>query len=251
MSISDDPSSDTSPRRPRVRFSLLALLLFVSAFCLFLAWAVQPKKYVVESLFQVMAVPPSILAGTGSGFNEREYDILRDTQTALIKSNFVLQAALRGPGVATQPVFKSQLDPVAWLGAHLEVKFDHDSEILAIRMHCKEGEVKEYAAILDSVAQAYLNEVVFADDQRRLMTRDALAKSVHKLESELEDQYGVLEMKTKDVGKDSAEVKLRQIQIDALAQYWRQALSALDAADIEAEAPKRIMEIQPAVSRSE
>ena len=93
---SDSPSDDAQlTRGTRFRFSLLALLVFVAAICLILAWAVRPRMCTVETLFQIKAVPPSIRSTSGSAFNEREFDIFRHTQIELIKSDFVLRAALR------------------------------------------------------------------------------------------------------------------------------------------------------------
>ena len=168
------------PRQPIFRFSLLALLLFVTAACILLAWAVQPRKYVVETLFEISAAPPNIFGLTNSSFNEREFEILRRTQVELMKSDYVLQAALRNPQIAALRVLKSQRDPIAWLHDHLEVEWPRDSELLAIRLHCTEGAVPDSALLLNSVASAYQNEVVFTEDQSRLVARDALAKIVEQ-----------------------------------------------------------------------
>jgi hypothetical protein len=119
MSSDNLPDDGQTRRGARFRFSLLALFVFIAAVCLILAWAVQPQKFVVETLFQIKAVPPSILGGANRSFNEREFDILRHTQFDLIKSDFVLTAALRGPGVASLPILASKEDPVAWLRNHL------------------------------------------------------------------------------------------------------------------------------------
>jgi hypothetical protein len=245
--ISNLPSS----RRPVVRFSLLALFLFVTAACILLAWAVQPRKCVVETLFQISAAPPDIFGLTNSSFNEREFDILRRTQIELIKSDYVLQAALRNPQIAALPVLKSQRDPVTWLHDHLEVECPKDSELLAIRLHCTEGEVPDSILILNGVTSAYQNEVVFADDQSRLVARDALARSLSRLSKELDAKIEGAQKRIDELGKDSFEAKLVEREIDELEEVRKRASASLIEMDMEAEAPKRIKLIQPATARQE
>jgi hypothetical protein len=251
MIIESTPSNPPPPRKPRLRFSLLALLLFVTAACVLLAWAVQPCKYVIETLFQINVVPPSIFGNAHSPTDLREFEILRHTQMELIRKDFVLEAALRDPKIAALPVVKSQKDAVAWLCDHLDVESSANSELLAIRMRCAEGAINDYRAILDSVAAAYQNVVVFDDDQLRLVTRDALAKQVSKGQRDLQSKMEVLEKRTKESGKDSPIVRLAQAEIDVLTEIWRKSYAELSEMDMEAEAPKRIMLIQPATAKQE
>jgi hypothetical protein len=250
MSSDNLPAAGQTRRGARFRFSFLALLVFVTLVCMLLAWAVQPKVYFAEALFQVNASPPKTLDDSNRSFNEREFDILRRTQLELIKSDFVLQAALRGPGVAILPQLRSQRDPAQWLHDHLEVEFPNGSEVLAIRLPCTEAAGADACKIVNGVANAYLNEVVFANDQEQLVTRDALAKSTAQLSNQLNERLQMLSGQMKDADKDSAKVKMQQLELDTLTETWRKARAALNEADFEAESPKRILEIQPAVMRS-
>ena len=152
------------------RVGLLALVVFVTIVCLILAWVMRPSKYVVTCLFQIDAVRPSIFGNTESEFNEREFDSLRRTQLELLKSHFLLQSALRNPKIAALPVIQSEKEPISWLQNLLDVDFPDGSEVLTIRMHCQEDAINDYRAIVDSVAAAYLNEIVFAEDQIDLST---------------------------------------------------------------------------------
>lgn len=238
------------PRQPIFRFSLLALLLFVTAACILLAWAVQPRKFVVEALFEISSAPPDIFGLTNSSFNEREFEILRHTQVEVMKSVYLLQTALRNPQIAALRVLKSQRDPITWLHEHLEVEWPKDSELLAIRLHCTEGEVPDTVLILNSVTSAYQKVVVFDKDQAQLVARDALARSFSKLSQELETKMEELEA-LENSGKGGAEVQSRQLDIDVLTTTYRKCASALREMDMKAEAPKRIKLIQPATARQE
>ena len=211
------PSPAPGGRALGKRVGLLALVVCVTIACLILAWVMRPSKYVVTCLFQIDAVRPSIFGNTE--FNEREFDSLRRTQLQLLKSHFLLQSALRNPQVAALPVIQSQEDPISWLQNLLEVDFSDGSEVLAIRMHCREDAINDYRAIVDSVAAAYLNEIVFAEDQTRLVHRDALAKSF-KLSAEVESKMGELYDLTKDIeaiNKDSPK-DIKDSAKDAVAQ---------------------------------
>jgi uncharacterized protein involved in exopolysaccharide biosynthesis len=251
MSIDNDQSLLSGARAIKLRFSLLALLVFVTIVCLFLAWEVQPRKYVLTSLFQVSAVRPSIFGNAESAFNEREFDLLRRTQLELIKSDFVLQAALRDPKVAALPIIQSQIDPISWLRNHLEIDSPGGSEVLAIRMHCPKEAVDDYRAILDSVASAYQKEVVFSEAQRRLVNRDALVKTLSRISDEVEARMRDLQTVSKDSEKDSPAVRMGQARLDGLMEVMHRAGIALQDIDMEAGAPQRIRLIQPATAAKE
>ena len=105
---------------------------------------------------------------------------MRNTQLALLKSNFVLQSAVRDPAIAALTIFGTQ-DPVEWLLEHLEVEFPQQSEILAIRLRGTEPQANDLRMIVDAVAKAYVNEVVYTGRQGRLASRDTLVRSLGKL----------------------------------------------------------------------
>ena len=100
-----EPAYSGTPRY--LRFSLLALLLFVTVICIALAWLVQPNRVVATALFEVMSSPQTFLSDELTSHpNDQEFEILKKTQLAKIKSNYVLTAAIRNPGVASLPILK-------------------------------------------------------------------------------------------------------------------------------------------------
>ena len=62
------------------------------------------------------------------------FEILKKTQLALLKSNFVLTAAIRPPGIASLSVLAGEPDPVEWLQENLVVDFPQNGEILSISL---------------------------------------------------------------------------------------------------------------------
>ena len=84
----------------------------------------------------------------------------KDAVLLVIKSKYVLTAALRPPGVASLPIFAGLDDPVGWLEAHLEVAFPENGEILAIGLAGTEEQSDDIKSVVDAVAKAYQDEVL-------------------------------------------------------------------------------------------
>jgi hypothetical protein len=184
------PDATFEPARSRfklrLRFSLLALLILVTLICVGLAWLVQPNLVVATALFQVESVNPTLIGDdTRQLRDEQEFEIVKKSQIALLKSYFVLNSALRNPGISGLPIFRSQKDPVAWLQDHLEADFPQYGEILAISLRGPEAQAKDLVQIVDAVANAYRNEVIYEGKQRSLASRDMLARSLENLKIEM------------------------------------------------------------------
>jgi hypothetical protein len=184
-------------------------------------------------------------------YDEREFEIIKRSQLAKLSSYYVLQAAVRKPTVAALPVFQNQPDPVAWLQEHLEVDFPGDGEIMAIRLRGPESHSNDLVFIVDEVTRAYEDEVIFADTQTRLNTRDLTAQSLKRLKEELIEKMQVLNDIKKEIGTaatDSPEIHARQMEVDVLSELAREISRRLELCDFEANAPSRIRKLQPAVA---
>jgi polysaccharide biosynthesis transport protein len=187
----------------RRRLILAVCMGLVAALAVAVAlWFIFPESSSAIALFQIDSKEPSlafdVTHGTGGDF-----DILQKTQLALLKSHFVLQAALRGPGIASLSALAGENDPVQCLMDKLSVNFLQNSEILSITLSGGE-DPEDLRKLVDSVASAYLNEVVFAKDQERLVTRDALAKSLQKISDEIEAKMDAYLSLAKDLGVSEA-----------------------------------------------
>jgi beta-lactamase regulating signal transducer with metallopeptidase domain len=146
--------------------------------------APAPECY-VTALFRVSREQERLLDGSSSQ-SDAGWEVFCKTQIALLRSYFVLQSAVRDPEIAALPLLKSAEDPVGFLAQRLEVGFYPGSEILYVRMGCSRGnEADQVIKIVNAVAKAYEDEVVFTDQQRRLGASDLLAKSYEKLQKEI------------------------------------------------------------------
>jgi hypothetical protein len=186
MSNLDDLEAQPSRPRIRLRFSLLALLIFVTLACFLLAWFVQPNRVVATALFQVDSKKTlSLDKNAPRSLDEREFEVLKNTQLALLKSNFVLTSAIRPPGIASLPVLQGKPDPVAWLQENLDLSFPQNGEILSISLGGTESQGGDLALLVNAVAKAYHEEVIEKERARRLNDRDLLARNLEQLNSNI------------------------------------------------------------------
>jgi polysaccharide biosynthesis transport protein len=188
----------------RRRIVLAVCMGLVVAFGAAIAlWFIFPESSSAVALFQVNSKEPSLAFDVNHGNDIRDFDILQKTQLALLRSHFVLQAALRGPGIASLSALAGERDPVQWLMDKLSVSFQQNSEILSISLS-GDDDSEDLRKLVDAVSKAYLDEVVFAKDQERLVTRDALAKSLSKISAEIETKMEEYLAMAKDIGVSEA-----------------------------------------------
>ena len=145
-------------------------------------WMLFPESSSATALFQVSSEAPKLVFNSAA--ENTKFEVLQNTQLALLKSNFVLQAALRDPGVASLGVLAGESDKVKWLIDNLDVDFPNRSEILRISLS-GDGLSEDLRQLVDAVAKAYTTEVIYKERQRRLDIRDALAKALGNINREL------------------------------------------------------------------
>lgn len=152
-----------------------------------------PASSSADALFQVSSQRPQIVFDVNTN-EAKDFSILQRTQVALLKSWFVLNAAIRDPGISSLSILAGEPDQVQWLTNELDVGFLQNSEILRISIS-GDGPQDDLKLLVDAVAKAYEKEVVYNEKQRRLVTRDALRKSLEGINKELSegmDKYNAL-----------------------------------------------------------
>jgi hypothetical protein len=125
----------------------------------------------------------------------------------------VIQAALRSDGIQDLPLIKqNQPNQVDWLLSQLDTGFFPNSEIMYVRMHGKIADVAQLRTIVDAVCNAYLKEAVFEEDQRSLVTRDALQRSYTSLSNEIRKKFDVQSALANDLGAADQDGRSRIMQ---------------------------------------
>ncbi len=165
------------------------------------AWVLVPESSSATALFQVASERKNLVFDVNR--STQKFETLQKTQLALLKSYFVLQAAIRDRSIASLSIFAGEAEPVQWLQNNLAVDFPNQSEILSISLSGSDSS-SDQKLVVDAVAKAYLDEVVYKERQERLIVNDALARSYGKLKDELrlklDDYYSI----AKDLGAPDA-----------------------------------------------
>lgn len=169
-------------------------------------WRLFPESSSATALFQVSNEQDSLLSNQMPQ-TQASFDILKKTQLALLKSNYVLTAAIRPAGIASLSALAGEADPVEWLQDNVVVDFPQNGEILSITLSGDELP-EDLVRLVDAVSKAYQEEVLEKERQRRLNNRDLLARSLenlsvdtkHKMEEFLEiaRELGLSEGTTRD-----------------------------------------------------
>ena len=141
----------------------------------------------------------------------------------------MLQTALRHPA-SVLSALAGEPDPVQWLTDKLNERFEQNSEILSITLTGDE-DPEDLRKLVDAVSQAYQNTVVFDKDQERLVTRDALARSLTKISTEIQSKMEEYLAMAKDLGVSEA-FEQRDPESDMLMREVTDAMKA--KSDLEA-----------------
>jgi hypothetical protein len=145
------------------------------------------------------------------GPGARDFDTFKKTQLTLVRSRLILRAALARPAVAQLGVVKRMADPVAWLEESLRADFPNDAGILRIGLAGRPE--KELAAVVDAVAETYLEEVGQADRKRKAHRLTDLEKICGEAEEKIRkerDQWAKLR-EARGVGPGMSSVRQQHL----------------------------------------
>ena len=175
------------------------------------AWFLLPQGYEAVAWLRVRSN-----SGSFSGQGDRDYDQYRKTQLQLIKSPFVLNAALRRPGIAGLAAVKEETDPLGWLANKIQVAAPAESEVVQIRL--RGSDPREITQIVNAVTQAYLTDVVNKEKTERLARRDMLERKYKENMAEVRNRLETFNNLARSLGtRDSSEVSTqRSLLLDHL-----------------------------------
>jgi capsular exopolysaccharide synthesis family protein len=196
----------------------LGILLSVAG--MLLTWYFVPIQYTAVARLQVSPPGVGILGDFRAKPTKQQIEADRQTQRALIKSQFVLLAALRKNDISQLPMILKQGDnKIAWLQENIRALFTSaDSEILDIKVEYRDPE--QAKRLVNAVQEAYLREVVDAEKARELRKLEELQLAFSKNYAALHKKRIELETIVKSMGIDPTgpEMKARLV---ALSQEIR------------------------------
>lgn len=149
----------------------------------YLAWSIIPVKFESYALLQVASTPSSIASGGDPNRGRTDFATYIKTTAQLIKSEFVLNAALNDPKyrIAELPTLADQKDPVKYLDEKLVVTYSDGSEV--VRVSLEGDRPEDVRKIVDAVKDAYYREVV----EKELFTKKDFRQKVLEAHASLEE----------------------------------------------------------------
>jgi hypothetical protein len=209
--------------QPRQRFVLASFLLACTAAAGGLVFWNLPARGAAQepvkrprALVQIARQPPKVLSAPVE--NAEEYGRSLKTQVALIKSQLVLESALRSNEVRQLPAITSRPDPRAWLQQNLEVTILPDTEVLQVAMAAGSGaSATDQVALINAVVQAYLEESIDTNTKRRMERYDMLKNIKEEYGKVLMEHRKRLRKLSETVGRDEP---LKNLERESLPRLY-------------------------------
>lgn len=133
------------------------------------AWELLASKYESYGMLQVSSVPTTLANQNNPQQARTDFVTYLKTLSTLVKSEFVLNAALRD--MKDLPTIKAQKDPIKYLDEELMVSWQDGSEV--IRITFRGHEPADAKKIVDAVQKAFIEQVV---ERKAHEMRDFLVK---------------------------------------------------------------------------
>ena len=210
-----------------------ALGLLLAATAAVLTWVFLPRGFEAVAWLRVRDKSGMF---AGGGRDNAEYEAYRKTQVALIKSPFVLQSALRRPGISALNAVADEEDPVGYLMRNIQVSAPMESEVVQVRLRGEDA--REVTQLVNAVTTAFLNDVVNKERTERLQRRDSLDRKYKENMAEVRSTLDTFHNLARSLGtSDSSEVATeRSLLLDHLGTLRAQINQAQrDLALIDAE----------------
>jgi capsular exopolysaccharide synthesis family protein len=196
-------------------FLALSLGLLLAPAAAFAAWTLRPITFTARTLLHVTSNQPKLLYELPD--SRGDFGNYQRVQIALVKSRWVLNAALRDPKVEKLEIVNSQEDPLAWLEREIQIDFSTAPEIMRISMTGPDS--KTVQTLVDAVRKAYLVEIVQKETRTRQARLDQLKKWFAEYDSSLRDKRETLKRMARGVG--TKDPKLMAAKQEFRAQHLR------------------------------
>jgi capsular exopolysaccharide synthesis family protein len=181
--------------------------LFVGLIVGVLTWFLRPVTHTAQTMLQVNAEQPIILASTHA--NREDFSSFQRNQIALVKTRSVLNAALRTKTVSSLPLVKEQAEPLEWLEKNILADFPAP---LIFRISMRGDDPKQLTPIVEAVRKAYMEEIVFKEKLQEQYRLNKLTELVSQYQETLRTKQGSLKLLQKSVGAATSEVTAKQLE---------------------------------------
>ena len=145
------------------------------------AYLVLPAPYVAESEVYMKSFEDNLIFDTKE--RQANFSVRKQTHLRLVTSRPVLTAALRQPEVAQLPTLTTKSEPVEWLAKNLSVG-GAGEEFFKVKL--SGDRPTDLPKIVNAVTEAYISEVVVAEQQNRRSRLSELEKVSARVAEELQ-----------------------------------------------------------------
>lgn len=184
------------------------------------AWVSQTPTYQASSLLRLSSTRNSLVFNKEEG--KGDFDLFKGTQKELVRSSFVMTAALRNPAVAELSIIRQQAEPIDWLVNNVQVNTPSNTEIMQISVELPEP--KDAINLVNAVVQAYQSEVVNFEQNSRQHRLDEVGRIFTEKESELRRKRNELKQLTAQLGSSDTDALSfkQQFMVQELGDLRRQ-----------------------------
>ncbi len=210
------------------RWLAASLLGALAAAAVFAAiwFFLPPPNYTAATKFLIPIKPQGTLYDHPEG--KTGFEDFEANQTAIIKSQMVLNAALRQPQIAGLEEVHKAPEPVTWLEQKIRIDNPNGREILRLSVESADRETCK--ALVTAVSTAYLQEVANEANKRRQDRLDVLKTLTDKYETKLKTLREALHERGKPVGGGSdVAIALKQLEAHEAALAARHELVAVES----------------------
>ena len=174
-----------------------------------LCYVLVPITYQAEGLLRVRMQDVQLLGPSNRMANEREYEVFKQTQAALLTSPFVLNAALRDPAVQATSIMQGEENPIEFLSDNLRANYSSKSELLTLSL--RDDNKEEVITIVDAVLKAYQQEVQQQERNDKFVRLEALEDSFRDNQRSMREISEELHRLAEELGTaDSEEAQIQQ-----------------------------------------
>ncbi len=172
-----------------------------------LVWYLVPSTYTAEHYLRVAPQERRIVFDASGPGRRTDFGLYRNTQEQLLRSPFVILAALRNPAIGQLKTIREleakEQDPVDWLQKNVHVSFPGGSEIMQISLSGPDRE--EVTQLVLAVVNAYLTEVVHVEQQENRQRLNELDRIFAQKETEIRAERASLKKLAERLGAAESE----------------------------------------------
>jgi capsular exopolysaccharide synthesis family protein len=159
VGIDAAPSAMTLWNSFRRRWPLAIGLGMLTAICAALAvWFLAPRASDISAYLYVHRDPPVILSQGNRSRDVNEFAVFKQTQVNILKGPYVLNAAMRRPGISQLAMIRKETDPVGYLAGALRAVYPGEAEVMQVSLNGDNP--KETAELINAIVDAFIEEWV-------------------------------------------------------------------------------------------